>query len=101
MIRSSKLLPFALLTLSVFSFGACTKMGGMNSGTPESADEAATYAVVNGKEIKGKDVLDKIKNDLAELKRNEYELKRRATEEVVQQTVLQEEDKRQGTSIDK
>src|SRR4051812_25401380 len=72
----------------------CVKTGGDN-------EENVTYAVVNGKEIKGKDVLDKIKNDLAEIQRNSYEIKRRATEEMVQQRILEDEAKKQNTTLDK
>jgi protein-disulfide isomerase len=56
---------------------------------------------VNGKEIKGKEVLDKIKNDLAELEKNAYELKKRGTDELVQKQILEDEAKKQGTTIDK
>jgi protein-disulfide isomerase len=68
-------------------------------------DEANTvYAVVNGQEIKGKDVMDKVpnlKNDLNEIRRNEYEAKKRATDELVQQRLVEDEAKKQGVSVDK
>lgn len=64
-------------------------------------EENKTYAVVNGKEIKGKDVLERIKNDLSELERNTYELKKRATEEAVQKMILEDEAKKQGVTIEK
>ncbi|MDZ4678288.1 MAG: thioredoxin domain-containing protein [Oligoflexia bacterium] len=89
---------FGIISLIVLSFaftGCVKKSSGGND------EENVVFATVNGKEIKGKDILGKVKNDLAELKRNEYEIKRRATEEVIQQTILEEEAKKQGTSVDK
>jgi protein-disulfide isomerase len=92
--RASNILLVCLMTIGLAS---CTK----NSGSGGSGDENTTFAVVNGQEIKGKDVLPKIENDLAELNRNAYELKKRATEEVIQQRILNDEAKKQGTTIDK
>jgi protein-disulfide isomerase len=90
-----KLGAITLIILSLAFSGCIKKSGGGND------EENTVFATVNGKEIKGKDVLGKVKNDLAELARNAYEIKRRATEEVVQQTILEEEAKKQGTTIDK
>lgn len=84
-----------LLLSTGLAFVSCDK----TASSPN--DENATYAVVNGKEIKAKDVLERIKNDLAELERNTYELKKRATEEFVQKALLEDEAKKQGTTVDK
>jgi len=87
------------LTLSLLVVTGCVKQQENAGG--QGGEENEVYAVVNGQEIKAKDVQDKIKNDLQELKRNEYEIKKRATEEVVQQKLVEEEAKKQGTTIDK
>jgi protein-disulfide isomerase len=68
-------------------------------------DEAnSVYAQVNGQDITGKDVMDKVpnlKSDLNEIRRNEYEAKKRATDELVQQRLVEDEAKKQGVTVDK
>jgi len=81
------LIPVILLAM------ACTKKEGATS-----PDEV--WATVNGKDIKGSEVVPNIQNDLQELDRQAYELKRRAVEDVIQRRILEEEAKRQNTSID-
>lgn len=84
------------LFVGAFVMSGCTK--------PQTATDnegSAVYAVVNGQEVKGKDVQDKIKSELTELKRNEYEIKKRATDEVIQQKLVEDEAKKQGTTVDK
>jgi protein-disulfide isomerase len=93
---------FALSSIvaSIFLLNAaCTKITTQSAGS--NPEDDVTYALVNGKEIKGRDVLNKVKSELAELKQNEYEIKRRSTGEVVQQMILEEEAKKQGTTVDK
>ncbi|MCC6277400.1 MAG: thioredoxin domain-containing protein [Oligoflexia bacterium] len=70
----------------------CQKNAGDN-------EDEAVFVTVNGKDIKGKQVLEKIRGELTELERNAYELKRRAIEEVVQNHILEEEAKKQGTTV--
>jgi len=88
---------FLALVIGAFALSGCTK-----PQLPSSDGEVSSvYAVVNGQEIKGKDVLDKIKNELTELKRNEYEIKKRATDEAIQQLLVESEAKKQGSTVDK
>jgi hypothetical protein len=67
----------------------------------KASEEPVVYAVVNGLEIKSTDVIPKIQADLAELERNAYELRRRATEELIQQRLLEDEAKRQGVPVER
>ena len=83
-----------VLVLPLFLI-SCTKNAGL------VGDENETYAVVNGKEIKAKDVMERIKNDLAELEKQAYEVKKRATEEAVTKAIIEDEAKKQGTTIEK
>ncbi len=93
--RFSTAIGAVLVLVSAVLAAGCDKNGG------GSSEDNVTYAIVNGKEIKGKDVLEKVKNELAELDKNAYEIKRRATEELVQKLILEDEAKKQGTSLDK
>ena len=81
-----------LLSLILIS-ASCTKKDG--SGASEEV-----WATVNGKDIKSTEVMPNIQNDLQELDRQAYELKRRAVEDVIQRRILEEEAKRQNTSVD-
>lgn len=87
-----------ILVALVLAISSCVKKDGAGVGNDE---ENSIFAVVNGKEIRGKEILEKIKNDLAELNRNAYEIKRRATEEIIQTRILEEEAKRQGSTMEK
>jgi protein-disulfide isomerase len=87
------------LLLCLISLSTCTN--GQSPHASQNPDDETVFALVNGKEVKGKDVLDKVKTELAEIKKSEYEIKRRATEEGVQQLILEEEAKKQGTTVDK
>lgn len=86
-----------LFVVALFAMIGCVKEN--SGGTAE--EDGATFAVVNGQEIKGKEVLDKIRTELEDVKRSEYEMKRRATEEVVEEKILEGEAKKQGTSTEK
>lgn len=87
---------YLLIASLVFAVAgsSCTKKG--SSGP--SNDE--TWAVLNGKDVKSGEVLPNIQNDLNELDRQGYELKKRATEEIIQRRILEDEAKKQNTTID-
>jgi protein-disulfide isomerase len=94
-----KLASLLVLILTFANLNGCVKHEGPAA---ENNEENATFAVVNGQEIKGKDVLvGKVKNDLSELARNAYDLKRQATEEIIAQKLLDDEAKKQGTTKEK
>lgn len=74
--------------------------GCVNKGGSGGSEDNKVYAVVDGKEIKGKEVLERVKGEMSELNRQMYDLKRRATEQIVQDRILEGEAKRQGTTVD-
>ncbi|MBK9293400.1 MAG: DsbA family protein [Oligoflexia bacterium] len=90
-----RILLVSLFILSTAMTVSCQKLGIGGS------DENKTFAIVNGKEIKGKEVLDRIKDNLNELEKQAYDLKKRATEEAVQKMILEEEAKKQNSTIEK
>lgn len=86
------------LFVSLLILSGCVKQGQQSSS---SNDENQVYAVVNGVEIKGKEVVEKVKEDLSNVERKIYDIKRQATEELIQQKILEEEAKKQGVTIEK
>lgn len=59
-------------------------------GPSERAELNATYALFRGQAIKGKDVADRLKNDLQQIEKNRYQLKRSAVEALVREKVFAE-----------
>lgn len=62
----------------------------IGNGPSENAELNSVYAVFRGQPIKGKDVADRLQNDLQQIEKNRYQLKRGAVEALVREKVFTE-----------
>jgi len=71
----------AMAVVGIAALGVGFFIGQKKTASKNSDETEVTYAIVQGEKIKGKDVFDKIKNELEALEESKYRVKRRAVEE--------------------
>ena len=99
---SCRAMPWSGVTLfcSVLLFGAPT--GSLNAGAAGQQKEAVApvVAVVNGKEITGQELLDRVRSEMLKLEAQMYEVRRNGVEELISDYLLEQAAKAQGISPD-
>jgi protein-disulfide isomerase len=95
-------MPWLGVTLfcSVLLFGA--PAGSLDAGAAGQQKEAVApvVAVVNGKEITGQELLDRVRSEMLKLEAQMYEVRRNGVEELISDYLLEQAAKAQGISPD-